>query len=67
MYDDDDGMQCSGVQWNGSMECNAVECNGMDACVILALLGYLFVVFDQKRKTYEFFDAPQAYQRSVPD
>ena len=29
MYDD--GMQCSGVQWNGSMECNAVEWNGMDA------------------------------------
>ena len=53
-----DGMQCSGVEWNGCI------------LVILALLifvGYLLVVFNQKRTKRELFDAPQAYQRSVPD
>ena len=51
-------MQCSGVQWNGSMECNAVEWNAMDAIwvilTLLVVLGRNLIVFVQKRKKVNF-------------
>ena len=51
-------MECSGVQWNGSMECNAVEWNAMDAfwviLTLLVMLGPNLVVLRQKRKKVNF-------------
>ena len=58
MYDD--GMQCSGVKWNGSMECNAVEWNGMEWNGVNGCSGWMIRtpnVHEQIENAYfRFFD-----------
>ena len=49
-----DGMQCSGVQWNGvdGMQCSGVEWNGCTLVILalLVILGKLLAVVGQKLK-----------------
>ena len=74
------GVEWSGVDLSGvcmMMECSAVECNGMDRWNAMQWNGMEWMhfghfgsefgsVFSKTLKS-DFFDAPQAYQRSVPD